>query len=75
MYLGEAYTPYRMAGRLTVSGKLHPLGQVPVVETKNERTFLDQIAGMIPFALVMFGVSVASSLAVYGLTSAMRNRG
>lgn len=84
MYLGDAglgYQPYKMGGQLPSTIKLKTLaglsrahvdglGEIPVVVVKEEATatFADKMKGILPFAVTMFGVSVASSLTIYALT-------
>ena len=90
MYLGDAslgYQPYKMAGPLASTIKLKTLaglsrayvdglGEVPVVVVKEEgnATFLDKMKGIVPFAVAMFGVSVASSLTIYALTRMLEGK-
>ena len=88
MYLGGiGYQPYKIAGALSPSIKLKSLGglgraqvdglgEIPVVVVKEEAaaSFWEKMKGMLPFAAVMFGVSIASSLTLWGLTKLLDGR-
>lgn len=81
------YQPYKIAGPLASTIKLKTLaglssahvdglGEVPVVVVKEEATasFAEKMKGILPFATVMFGVSVASGLTMYLLTRALEGK-
>lgn len=90
MYLGSdslGYQPYKMGGSLPATIKLKTLaglsrahvdglGEIPVVVVKEEATasFWDKVKGITPFAVTMFGVSVASSLTIYALTRLLEGK-